>query len=122
MLWDIGGQAQFSSMRQIYFKGSQGAIGVYDITTPESLLRLPGWISTLQKAAGVIPLILIGNKVDLVSERRVSSEDALDLSARLEASHYETSAKEGSNVEEMFMEIAKFCYENAKKIEEEHGF
>ena len=121
MLWDIGGQAQFSSMRNIYFKGSQGAIGVYDSTTPESLLRLPGWISTLKKAAGTIPLILIGNKADLVEERRVSLEDAEDLAHRLDAIHLETSAKFGTNVEKMFMEIAQKCYENAVQFEKEHG-
>jgi len=107
MLWDIGGQAQFSSMRSIYFKGSQGAIGVYDITTPESLLRLPGWISTLKKAAGSIPLILIGNKGDLVEERRVLKEDAEDLAQRLDAMHLETSAKFGSNVEKMLCKSPK---------------
>jgi len=117
LLWDIGGQAQFSSMRNIYFKGSQGAIGVYDITTPESLLRLPGWISTLKKATGDIPLIIIGNKKDLEPQRRVSYEDAEDLAERLKATHLETSAKDGLNVEEMFTEIAKRCYENALKIE-----
>jgi len=117
LLWDIGGQAQFSSMRNIYFKGSQGAIGVYDITTPESLLRLPSWISTLKKATGDVPLIIIGNKKDLEPQRRVSYEDAEDLADRLNATHLETSAKDGLNVEEMFIEIAKRCYENALKIE-----
>lgn len=122
MIWDIGGQAQFSTMRNIYFKGSQGAIGVYDITTPESLLRLPGWISTLKKATGSIPLVIIGNKVDLSPDkRRVSAEDAEDLAKRLEADHLETSAKEGNNVEDMFLKIARKCHENAKKIEKEHG-
>ena len=120
MLWDIGGQAQFSSMRNIYFKGSQAAIGVYDITTPESLLRLPGWISTLKKATGDIPIVVIGNKVDLEDEqRRVSQEDALELVSRLNATHIETSAKLGTNVEEMFMQIARMCYANAARIEKE---
>ena len=119
MIWDIGGQAQFSSMRNIYFKGSNGAIGIYDITTPESLLRLPGWISTLKKAAGNIPLILIGNKTDL--ERRVSTEEAENLARGLDAMHLETSAKFGTNVEKMFMEIAKKCYENAIQFEKEHN-
>ena len=118
LIWDIGGQSQFSSMRNIYFKGSQGAIGVYDITTPESLLRLPGWVSTLKKSAGEVPLVLIGNKVDLApEERRVSQDDALDLAKRLDAKHFETSAKTGENVEDMFLDIAEKCYEIAKEQE-----
>ena len=62
-------------------------------------------------------MIIIGNKKDLEVQRRVSYEDAEDLAERLDAFHIETSAKEGLNVEEMFMEIAKSCYENALKIE-----
>ncbi|WP_371806868.1 Rab family GTPase [Candidatus Lokiarchaeum ossiferum] len=123
MIWDIGGQAQFSTMRNIYFKGSQGAIGVYDITMPESLLRLPGWTTTMQNAAGNIPLIVIGNKIDIAEEeRRVNREEAEDLTSRLNATHIETSAKDGTNVEEMFMEIARQCYENAKRIEADQNF
>ncbi|SRR6056297_2761845 len=119
LLWDIGGQAQFSTMRNIYFKGSQGAIGVYDITAPESLLRLPGWVSTLKKSAGEVPLVLIGNKVDLApDQRRVSKEDALDLAKRLDAKHFETSAKTGENVEDMFLHVANMCYKIAKENEE----
>jgi small GTP-binding protein len=119
LIWDIGGQSAFSAMRNIYFKGSQGAIGVYDITTPESLLRLPGWINTLNKAAGKVPLVVIGNKVDLSPDgRRVSKEDAEDLTNRLNATHYETSAKTGQNVEELFNSIAESCLENAQKMEE----
>ncbi|MHA1796370.1 MAG: Rab family GTPase, partial [Promethearchaeota archaeon] len=96
------------------------AIGVYDITTPESLLRLPGWISTLKKAAGEIPLVLIGNKVDLEeTDRRVARSDAQELADRLNAVHLETSAKDGTNVEEMFMQVARKCYERALEIEKE---
>ena len=106
-------------MRNIYFKGSQGAIGVFDLTTPESLLRLPGWISTMKKATGNIPLIIIGNKLDLEEERRVAKEDAVDLARRLNATYYEVSAKMGTQVEEMFTNIARLCYENALKSEQE---
>jgi small GTP-binding protein len=111
LIWDIGGQAEFSSIRQMYFKGSNGAIGVYDLTSPESLLRIPGWVSSIKKASGNIPMVLIGNKLDLVDERRVSLEDALDLAKRLDAEHFEGSAKTGVNVEEMFRVIARKCYD-----------
>jgi small GTP-binding protein len=117
LIWDIGGQAQFSSMRNMYFKGSNGAIGVYDVTSPESLLRIPGWVSSIKKAVGNIPMILIGNKADLVNERRVTKEDSDDLAARLECTHLETSAKDGTNVEKMFYEIAKACYKNALNMQ-----
>jgi small GTP-binding protein len=117
LIWDIGGQAQFSSIRNMYFKGANGAIGVYDITSPESLLRIPGWVSSIKKTVGNIPQVLIGNKMDLEDQRRVSREDALDLSKRLDCEHFETSAKDGTNVEEMFLYIAKKCYDRAINME-----
>jgi Ras-related protein Rab-6A len=60
LIWDIGGQSQFSSLRQVYFKGSQAAIGVYDITSPESLHRILDWIASVKKSVGNIPIILLG--------------------------------------------------------------
>jgi small GTP-binding protein len=105
-------------MRNMYFKGSNGAIGVYDLTSPESLLRIPGWVSSIKKAVGKIPMILIGNKADLINERRIAKEDAEDLATRLECSHMETSAKEGTNVESMFFNIARICYQNALHMQE----
>ncbi|MHA1733732.1 MAG: GTP-binding protein [Promethearchaeota archaeon] len=113
LIWDIGGQAAFSSMRDIYFKGSNAALGVYDVTAPESLLKIPGWVSSIKKAVGNIPMILIGNKIDL--ERRVEREEAEDLAKRLNCEYLETSAKTGENVEEAFFQIAKKCVESAQK-------
>ncbi|MCP4760755.1 MAG: GTP-binding protein [archaeon] len=118
LVWDIGGQAQFSNMRSIYFKGSNAAIGVYDITSPDSLLKIPGWISSIKKSVGDIPMILLGNKIDLApDERRVDEKDALDLAKRLNCSHMYSSALSGDNVEKTFIEIAKKSLEIAKSFE-----
>lgn len=114
LIWDIGGQSQFSSMRNMYFKGSNGAIGVYDITSPESLLRIPGWVTSIKKVVGSIPMLLIGNKIDLeADQRRVTREDALDLSKRLDCEHFEASAKMGINVEQFFISLSRKCYQRA---------
>ena len=117
LIWDIGGQSQFSSLRQVYFKGSQAAIGVYDITSPESLHRILDWVNSIKKSVGSIPMILVGNKIDIEKERRIPREDALDLAARLECPHYEASAKMGDNVEKFFLDITKKCLEIAKTYE-----
>lgn len=111
LIWDIGGQSAFSTMRDIYFKGSNAALGVYDVTSQDSLLKIPGWVSSIKKSVGNIPMVLIGNKIDL--ERKVPLEEAQDLAERLNCSYLETSAKEGINVEDAFSQIAKKCLENA---------
>jgi len=112
LLWDIGGQAQFQKLRRIYFKGSNGAIGVYDVTSSESLLKIPGWVSSINKSLNKeVPMILCGNKVDL--ERKVSWEEGEELAKRLKCDYMETSAKTGENVEKAFQDIARACLEEA---------
>jgi small GTP-binding protein len=108
LIWDIGGQEQFAKLRTIYFKGSNGALGVYDLTDPQSLLKLPGWISSIKKSVKKsIPMLILGNKNDL--ERQVEISEAQDLSGRLNCNYLETSAKTGENVEKAFEVIAKAC-------------
>jgi small GTP-binding protein len=111
LLWDIGGQEQFSKLRTIYFKGSNAALGVYDVTSPQSLLKLPGWVSSIKKTVKKsIPMLVLGNKIDL--ERKVEKSEAEDLSKRLNCEYLETSAKTGENVEVAFEKIAKACLDS----------
>jgi len=108
LIWDIGGQPQFHKLRTIYFKGSNAAIGVFDVTSPQSLLKIPGWISSIKKTVKKnIPMILIGNKMDL--ERQIERAEAEDLAKRLGCEYLETSAKTGENVELVFEKITKEC-------------
>jgi small GTP-binding protein len=112
LLWDIGGQPQFHKLRTIYFKGSNGALGVFDLSSSQSLLKIPGWISSIKKSVKrTIPMILLGNKLDL--ERDVDKAEAEDLAKRLSCVYLETSAKTGENVEKAFELIAKACLSSA---------
>jgi len=112
LLWDIGGQAQFQKLRRIYFKGSQGAFGVYDVTSSDSLMKIPGWVSSINKSVNKeIPMLLVGNKIDL--DRKVSREEGEELATRLKCEYLETSAKTGDNVEEAFKKIARKCLETS---------
>jgi small GTP-binding protein len=111
LLWDIGGQPQFHKLRTIYFKGSNAALGVFDLASSQTLLKIPGWISSIKKTVKkTIPMILLGNKADL--EREVDKEEAEDTAKRLNCDYLETSAKTGLNVEEAFERIAKACLED----------
>ncbi|MFX0038701.1 MAG: GTP-binding protein [Promethearchaeota archaeon] len=111
LLWDIGGQPQFHKLRTIYFKGSNAALGVFDLSSSQTLLKIPGWVSSIKKTVKkTIPMILLGNKVDL--EREIDREEAEDLAKRLSCEYMETSAKTGQNVEIAFEKIAKACLQD----------
>ena len=108
LLWDIGGQPQFHKLRTIYFKGSNAALGVFDLSSSQTLLKIPGWISSIKKTVKkAIPMVLIGNKADL--EREVDRLEAEDLAKKLNCEYMETSAKTGDNVELVFEKIAQAC-------------
>lgn len=51
--------------------------------------------------------ILVANKLDIAAERKVSKEAGRRCAARFGIEYIETSAKEGTNVEEIFAEISK---------------
>ncbi len=111
LLWDIGGQPQFHKLRTIYFKGSNAALGVFDLASSQTLLKIPGWISSIKKTVKkTIPMILLGNKADL--EREIDRTEAEDTAKRLNCDYLETSAKTGQNVELVFEKIARACLED----------
>ena len=116
LLWDIGGQAQFHKLRTIYFKGSNAALGVFALDSPQTLLKIPGWVSSIKKTVKKnIPMILLANKADL--PREVEKNEAEDLAKRLNCGYLETSAKTGANVEQAFEDIARSCLKSLSKTE-----
>ena len=112
-IWDVAGQTSFRQFRQRFFSGAQGAFIVFDLTVPKSLDNLhASWIEDIQNNAGKIPLILIGNKVDLRESITVSQQDVrefLNQHSNVEG-HFITSALTGENVETAFHKLASLAY------------
>ena len=89
---------------------------VYDITSRDSFNNVMSWIEDCKnQSPKTIFMILVGNKSDLEDKRQVSYEEGQDLAEKNELLFFETSAKDGINVEEVFINSAK---EIAKKIEQ----
>ena len=64
-VWDTGGQERFSYIRPLYYKGAMAALAIFDLTNRESYDNLPKWFQEVADNCGAIPLMLVGNKVDL---------------------------------------------------------
>lgn len=104
LVWDLAGQERFDFIRSSYYKGSKGALLVYDTTRKSTWAELPKWINETESALGQrIPIILLANKIDLVNERVITTEmgQAFKEENGLVA-YLETSALSGLNVEEAF--------------------
>ncbi|GAM26829.1 hypothetical protein SAMD00019534_100040 [Acytostelium subglobosum LB1] len=107
-IWDTAGQERFHALGPIYYRGSQGALVVYDITDNDSFIKAKNWIKELKAMLGNdIVLCIIGNKCDLEKTRVISLEEAEAYAASVGAKHYSTSAKLNKGVEELFLDLSK---------------
>jgi small GTP-binding protein len=109
LVWDLAGQQRFDFIRGSYYRGSKGALLVFDTTRKSTWIELPKWIKETEDALGErIPIILLANKVDLIEDRVISQEMALQFVEEYGLTGYlETSALTGDNVEEAFYQLAK---------------
>lgn len=106
-IWDTGGQERFSSIRPMYYRGSLGALLIFDLTSYESFEHLPQWIEEIRaNIKNEIPLLLVGNKSDLIDERKVSFEEINDFTNKFNLYYMETSAKTGEGVGDCFYILA----------------
>ena len=122
-LWDLGAQEFFRRYRKIYYSGAEAAFIVYDLTDRKSFENIKNWYNELNEFIEDknIPVVLVGNKLDLAEKRVISREEGLDLSRSLSSegvSHIETSALSGENVNDAFKLIAYHYIMRLRKMEE----
>lgn len=113
-IWDTAGQEQYHSLAPIYYRDSDGAILVYDITDNDSFKKVCNWIKELRKMVGDIPLCIVGNKTDLEKYRNVAREEAEQYCTDVKAKHFQTSAKLNKGIEEVFLDITRRMLKAAK--------
>jgi len=120
VLWDLGGQTKFESIRRKFYEGASFLLLIFDLTNPMSFANVSKWhqdIKNYMKNNKALKGYLIGNKNDLAKKRIVSEIDAKRLSYALDLEYIEISALTGYNVEITFHKIArKLLYFN--KLEE----
>jgi small GTP-binding protein len=109
-IWDLGGQPHFKAVADIYFRGSHGVMAVFDVTRRASMDRLEDWIGRVRSILGDLPMVVVGNKIDLrdpeAGDSCVSTGEGQEFASRYRSPYLETSAKDNSGVSEAFKALA----------------
>lgn len=110
-LWDTAGQEVFRSVTKGYYRGSAGALIIFDLTNRDSFTNVERWLRDVKDVALDVVPVLIGNKSDLVDKRQIKTEEAQAFADLHDMEYFETSAK----IDESVSKAVEAC---VAKIEE----
>jgi small GTP-binding protein len=115
-IWDTAGQERFRAITSAYYKGAVGALIVYDISRQVTFENVDVWLKELREHSQPdIVVMLVGNKSDQRNRRKVSTEDALALAEKNGLAFLETSALDGTGVDDAFRNILSEIYQKMSK-------
>jgi len=121
-LWDTAGQERFKALTPSFFRNAEGVVLAYDVTNSESFDNLKFWINSIKtnlfEKNIFIPIIIIGNKIDLEDMRVISKDIANKFAKENNFKYFETSAKTGEGVDEAFRDLVNQILANSDKNEE----
>lgn len=113
IFYDSAGHERFRHMTKQHYQGAKGIVLAYDVTDYNSFSNVNEWMNTIkQNADSNAEIMLIGNKTDLINERKVSLDDGIELSKKYNVELFETSAKSGDNTVKAFNSIIVKILEN----------
>ncbi len=116
-IWDTAGHEKFRTITTSYYKSAHAIIILYDITQKASFDHIRNWITEIDKFGkqGVLKVI-VGNKLDMENNRKITKEAAENLALKYGIKLWEVSAKDNTNIEEMFLDTIKTLLEKNSKI------
>ena len=115
-LWDTAGTEKFKSITTGYYRGANAAFIVFDLTSRKSFESVSEWIENYYKFSNPDyerHVILIGNKSDLKNERIITEDEIDDFVKLNKIKYFETSAKNGENIDDTFLFIAEQLMKDA---------
>lgn len=107
-IWDTAGQERYQSVAKSYYRNSIGVIIVYDITRIETFNHVQNWFNDAKNLSRQeSSFVVVGNKCDLKDNRVVKFNDAAKFCQQNNLLHFECSALNGENINEIFNAISK---------------
>mmetsp|Transcript_8716 Transcript_8716/g.27870 ORF Transcript_8716/g.27870 Transcript_8716/m.27870 type:complete len:168 (+) Transcript_8716:376-879(+) len=107
-IWDTAGQERYEAITPLYYRSAEAAVIVFDLTFKESFQKAKEWLKRLRQERPDVdmPIALVGNKSDC-DGRDVDAELVQTFADENGLQYFETSAKTGENVDDMFTWVAK---------------
>ena len=116
-IWDTAGQDRFRAITKNYYKGAQGIALIYDITNQITFENVRKWIDQIkEEVSEKVPIILVGNKIDIVERRVIKKEDGESMAKEYGLLFSECSAKTGENIDSTFNQLVEKTVENYSKV------
>ena len=117
---DTAGQERFRSLTKMVYKNTDGILVGFDLTKPKTLEQVEFWINQIESNKtkdSSISLVLFGNKCDMKEKIQVKEEDIEKIKEKYNLRYYETSAKDGTNVQNIFEYLAKIVLKSRGFLE-----
>ena len=105
-LWDTSGEERYRALASVWYRNAIGAMVIFDLTNEDSLMSIPNWINSIKRYTDCKAYMLVGNKNDLVEQRKVDREVAKKIADENDMIYSETSAKFGMHVDDAFITMA----------------
>ena len=106
-IWDTAGQERFKAITNSFYRGADGIIIVFDVTSYESFHNVRKWLEEVNKRESETPYkLILGNKCDQENKRQVSFDTAKEYANQLDIPYLETSAKSAVNIDQAFLNMA----------------
>lgn len=106
---DTAGQEEFGAMREQYMRAGNGFLLVFAINDRQSFNEVGKLFTQILrvKDRDDFPIVLVGNKADLETQRQVLRSEASSFSASHHMTYFEASAKLRLNVDEAFEQLVR---------------
>ncbi|MFX0178441.1 MAG: Rab family GTPase [Candidatus Hodarchaeota archaeon] len=119
IFWDIAGQDDFNFLHPLFYKESRACIIVYSLEENDlgrdSFIHITDWYNELKKYCGNIPVIIFANKIDLIEEDNIDTNNIQSIVKEQDfLGFYITSAKTGQGVMKAFNAIINKLYNKFK--------
>ena len=121
-IWDTSGEEKFRTITKNFYRNADGLLVVFDLTKKESYDHIRSWINEAKENNDKLKTILIGNKLDLKDERIVAIDVAKQFAEKNNLKYIETSAKDGTNINESFQAIIDLLFDGKSSEEILHEF